>query len=491
MEYEAVIGLETHVQLKTQSKMWCGCPNAFGAEPNTQVCPVCLGMPGVLPVANEEALRLTVLTGYLLNCEIPGFAKFDRKNYFYPDSAKNYQVTQYDRPSTQKGWMEFEFAGAAATHAEQGGLARVRITRAHLEEDVGKNVHFDRHSGVDFNRAGVPLLEIVSEPDLTSADMAYSYLRALTDILVRGGISDCDLEKGMVRCDVNISVRPRGETALGAKIELKNLNSFSAVRRAIEYEVPRQIEAVRRGESLRQETRRWDDEAGITEPMRSKEDAHDYRYFPEPDLMPFCPTEPWLEQVRARIPELPLARKQRLMRDYGLPAGDAAVLTDNLPLGRFFESAAREVRNPKAIANWVINNLPSQLASQGGTLETLRFGPEEIRELVTLVESGRISSKIAQDVFAEMFASGGRPEAIVSARGWAQVSDSGEIERLADEVIAAHPGPAGDFRAGKVAALNFLKGQLMKLSRGKANPTLAGEVLERKLRGIANSDSNP
>jgi len=489
MEYEAVIGLETHVQLKTQSKMWCGCPNAFGADPNTQVCPVCLGMPGVLPVANEEALRLTVLTGYLLNCEIPGFAKFDRKNYFYPDSAKNYQVTQYDRPSTQKGWMEFEFAGATGT--EHGGLARVRITRAHLEEDVGKNVHFDRHSGVDFNRAGVPLLEIVSEPDLTSADMAYSYLRALTDILVRGGISDCDLEKGMVRCDVNISVRPRGETGLGAKIELKNLNSFSAVRRAIEYEVPRQIEAVRRGESLRQETRRWDDEAGISEPMRSKENAHDYRYFPEPDLMPFCPTEEWLQQVRARIPELPLARKQRLMRDYGLPAGDAEVLTDNLPLGRFFESAAKDFKNPKAVANWVINNLPSQLASQGGTLETLRFGPEGIRELVTLVESGRISSKIAQDVFVEMFATGGRPEAIVSARGWAQVSDTGEIERLAEEVIAAHPGPAGDFRAGKVAALNFLKGQLMKLSRGKANPTLAGEVLERKLTGIANSDSIP
>lgn len=235
MEYEPVIGLETHVQLKTRSKMWCGCPNAFGADPNTNVCPVCLGMPGVLPVANEEALRLTVLTGLLLNCEIPGFAKFDRKNYFYPDSAKNYQVTQYDRPSTQKGWMEFEFAPG---DGDPGRLARVRITRAHLEEDVGKNSHFERHSGVDFNRAGVPLLEIVSEPDLTSADMAYAYLRALTDILVRGGISDCDLEKGMVRCDVNISVRPKGALELGAKIELKNLNSFSAVRRAIEYEVP-------------------------------------------------------------------------------------------------------------------------------------------------------------------------------------------------------------------------------------------------------------
>src|SRR5262245_58182701 len=240
MEYEAVIGLETHVQLKTKSKMWCGCANEFGAEPNTHVCPICLGMPGVLPVANEEALRLTVLTGLLLNCEISRFAKFDRKSYFYPDSAKNYQVTQYDRPSSRHGWVEFEFSGSGGNGA--GGLARVRITRAHLEEDVGKNIHFDRHSGVDFNRAGVPLLEIVSEPDLTSADMAYAYLRALTDILVRGNVSDCDLEKGMVRCDVNVSVRPRGEAKLGAKIEIKNMNSFSGVRRALEFEIPRQIE---------------------------------------------------------------------------------------------------------------------------------------------------------------------------------------------------------------------------------------------------------
>lgn len=487
MEYEPVIGLETHVQLKTRSKMWCGCPNAFGADPNTQVCPVCLGMPGVLPVANEEALRLTVLTGYLLNCEIPGYAKFDRKNYFYPDSAKNYQVTQYDRPSTQHGWVEFEF-GEGPGGAP--GLCRVRITRAHLEEDVGKNNHFDRHSGVDFNRAGVPLLEIVSEPDLTGPDMAYAYLRALTDILVRGGVSDCDLEKGMVRCDVNISVRPRGESRLGAKIELKNLNSFSAVRRAIEFESARQIEALGRGETLRQETRRWDDDAGITEPMRSKEDAHDYRYFPEPDLMPFRPTEAWLAEVRTRIPELPLARKQRLMRDYGLPAGDAAVLSDHLELGRFFEEAARGMVHPKAVANWVINNLPAQLAARGLTLDTLPFGPEALRELVALVDSGAISSKIAQDVLSEMAGGAGRPEAIVAARGWAQVSDTGAIEGLADQVIAAHPGPAADFQAGKAAALNFLKGQLMKLSRGKANPALAGEVLERKLRAVAKSDAS-
>ncbi len=477
MEYEAIIGLETHVQLKTKSKMWCGCANAFGSDPNTNVCPVCLGMPGVLPVANAEALKLTVLTGYLLNGEIPRFAKFDRKNYFYPDSAKNYQVTQYDKPSTLGGWLEFEFKGAPT------GFARVRITRAHLEEDVGKSTHFDRHSGVDFNRAGVPLLEIVSEPDLTSSDMAYEYLNALKDVLIRGGVSDCDMEKGMVRCDVNVSVRLKGETKLGAKIEIKNMNSFSGVRRALDYEIPRQIEAVKRGETLRQETRRWDDMAGITEPMRSKEDAHDYRYFPEPDLMPFCPTDEWLTEVKARVVELPLQRKLRLIREFGLPPGDAQVLSDNLELGRFFETAAKDFKNPKAIANWIINNLAAKLAESFAEVGDLKFPPAALRELVELVESRKISSNQAQVVFAELFANGGTPSAIVEANGLAQVSDTGAIEQLADEVIAANPGPAADFRAGKVAALNFLKGQLMKLSKGKANPAVAGEVLERKLRG--------
>ncbi len=473
MEYEAVIGLETHVQLKTKSKMWCGCANTFGSEPNTNVCPICLGMPGVLPVANAEALRLTVLTGYLLNCEIPRFAKFDRKNYFYPDSAKNYQVTQYDRPSTANGWVEFEF---------EGQLAKVRITRAHLEEDVGKNNHFDRHSGVDFNRGGVPLLEIVSEPDLRGPEHAYAYLRALTDILVRGGISDCDMEKGMVRCDVNVSVRPKGEERLGAKIEIKNMNSFSGVRAALEYEIPRQIAAVNRGEVLRQETRRWDDIGGITETMRSKEDAHDYRYFPEPDLMPFCPAEEWLAEIRASVPELPLQRKLRLMRDFALPAGDAQVLTDNLPLGHFFESAAAGGKNPKAVANWVINSLAAKLAESGTGLDGLKFGPDALRELVELVDAGRISNQIGQTVFAELFAHGGRPAAIVEQRGLAQVSDAGAIEALCDQAIAANPAAAADFRAGKVAALNSLKGQVMKLSKGKANPALVGELLERKLK---------
>src|SRR5688572_19335645 len=323
VEWEAVIGLEAHVQLKTKSKMWCGCANAFGAPPNTQVCPVCLGLPGVLPVANEEALRLTVLTGYLLNCGIPPAANFDRKNYFYPDAPKNYQITQYAQPSTRNGHIDFEFAGARA---------RVRITRAHLEEDVGKNFHFERNSGVDFNRAGVPLLEIVSEPDLRSADMAYTYLNALKDILIYGGVSDCDMEKGMVRCDVNVSVRPKGEKELGKKIEIKNMNSFSGVRRALEYEIPRQIGVLKSGGQLFQETRCWDDVSGITETMRSKEQAHDYRYFPEPDLMPFEPGVDWLKSVANRVVELPLARKQRFCSTYQLPSSDAETFVNDVPL---------------------------------------------------------------------------------------------------------------------------------------------------------------
>jgi len=328
----------------------------------------------------------------------------------------------------------------------------------------------------------VPLLEIVSEPDLNGPDMAYAYLRALTDVLYRGGISDCDLEKGMVRCDVNVSVRPKGATKLGAKIEIKNMNSFSGVRRALEYEIPRQIEAVKRGETLRQETRRWDDLAGITEPMRSKEDAHDYRYFPEPDLMPLAPTDEWLASVRAQVVELPLARKRRFLREYGLPDGDAEIFRDNLPLAGFFEQAVQGASQPKAIANWVINNLQARLSESGTTVDDVRIRPEQVRELVGLVEGGSISSKIAQDVFAEMFTTGDSPKAIVERNGWSQVSDVGALEALCDQAIAANPGPAADFRAGKAAALNALKGQVMKLSKGKANPALAGEILERKLR---------
>src|SRR3954470_892850 len=473
MEYETVIGLETHVQLKTKSKMWCGCANEFGASPNTNVCPVCLGMPGVLPVANEEALRLTVLTGFLLNCSVPNYAKFDRKNYFYPDAPKNYQITQYDKPSTMNGYVEFEM---------EGRIEKVRITRAHLEEDVGKNFHFERNSGVDFNRAGVPLLEIVSEPDITSSDMAYAYLNGLKDILIYGGISDADMEKGMVRCDVNISVRPKGETKLGAKIEIKNMNSFSGVRRALEYEIPRQIAAVKRGEKLAQETRRWDDISSITETMRSKEQAHDYRYFPEPDLMPFKPDDDWIASVKARAVELPLARKRRFIETYQLPASDAQTFVDDVPLGDYFESIARAAKNPKALANWVINNLRAKLTESGITLAEVKFDPMHLLELIALVDEKTISTSIAQTVFAEMFASGESPRAIVQAKGLAQVTDTGAIEKFCDEAIAANPKSVADYKSGKIAALNALKGQVMKLSKGKANPNLAGEILERKLK---------
>src|SRR6266478_909234 len=473
MDYEAVIGLETHVQLKTRSKMWCGCANAFGASPNTNVCPVCLGLPGVLPVANDEALRLTALTGLLLNCSIPPYAKFDRKNYFYPDMPKNYQITQYDKPSTVNGYVDFEFGG---------GMAQVRITRAHLEEDVGKNFHFERNSGVDFNRAGVPLMEIVSEPDITGADMAYEYLNALKEILVYGGVSDCDMEKGMVRCDVNVSIRPKGQTELGAKIEIKNMNTFSGVRKALEYEIPRQTEVLKRGGKLIQSTRRWNDVAGITEEMRTKEHAHDYRYFPEPDLMPLQPTEAWLEEVSRRVVELPLARKQRFMRDYQLPAPDAQTFVWDVPLGTYFESIAKKAKNPKSVANWVINNLRAKMTEAHTTLEDLKFKPAAIPDLIELVDGGKISTRIAQEVFAEMFASGTAPGEIVAQKGLGQVSDTGAIEKFCDEAIAANPGPAADYKAGKAAALNFLKGQVMKLSKGKANPAVVGEILERKLK---------
>lgn len=473
MDYEAVIGLETHVQLRTKSKMWCGCPNTFGESPNTQVCPVCLGMPGVMPVPNEEALKLTVLTGLLLHSGIPSRAKFDRKNYFYPDMPKNYQITQYDMPSTSGGHLDFEVGGE---------VVRVRITRAHLEEDVGKSFHFDRFSGVDFNRAGVPLLEIVSEPDLRSSEMAYEYLNALKELLLQGGVSDCDMEKGMVRCDVNVSIRPRGSSGLGAKIEIKNMNTFSGVRRALDYEIARQIEVMREGGALRQETRRWDDVSGMTEVMRTKEEAHDYRYFPEPDLMPMEPSEAWIAEVRGRMVERPFDRKQRLMRDYQLPAGDAETLKSDVVLSDYFEQAARLAKNPKLVANWVINNLRAKLAEAGAGLGDLRFTPEHLVELVGLVEAGKINSRVAQDVFSEMYSSGESPASIVDRKGLVQVSDQGELEKVCLEVIGANPKSADDFRAGKAAALNFLKGQVMRLTKGRANPAVVGELLEKLLQ---------
>jgi aspartyl-tRNA(Asn)/glutamyl-tRNA(Gln) amidotransferase subunit B len=477
MEYEAVIGLETHVQLRTETKMWCSCRNEYGSDPNTNVCPVCLGFPGALPVANEKAMELTVLTGLLLNCRIPDRAQFERKNYFYPDSAKNYQITQLALPSTVDGFVEFEMGDE---------LRRVRINRAHLEEDVGKSFHFDGESGVDFNRGGVPLLEIVTEPDITSADMAYEYLTSLKAILEHGGISDCDMEKGMVRCDINVSVRPVGATTLGEKVEIKNMNSFSGVRRALLHEIPRQIEAVRRGEKIRQETRRWDDAAGITETMRTKEDAHDYRYFPCPDLMPFIVRPDWLESVKSRVVELPLARKRRLIEDYGISAGDADVFVNDVPLGQYFQDVVAEssTRNPKNVANWIVNTLRGAMTEKEVSLDGLKFSRRHFIDLLGLVESGKISRNAGLEVFNAMFETGAAPADIVDQKGLAQVSDSGALEAMCDEAIAANPRSVEDFRNGKAAALNFLKGQVMRLSKGKANPAVVGGILEKKIMSL-------
>ena len=483
MNYIATIGLEVHVQLRTRSKMFCGCPVEFGAQPNTHTCPICLGLPGALPVMNHKALKLTVLTGLMLGCEIAPICKFDRKNYFYPDQAKNYQISQYDLPLCARGAVTLH--GLAYPKDAQSSIAtpdkQVPLVRIHLEEDVAKSFHFETSTGIDFNRAGTPLMEIVTEPAIGSPEEAFAFLTALKQILIYGNVSDADMEKGQLRCDCNVSVRPESQEELGAKIEIKNMNSISGVRRALAFEIERQTAALRRGETLRQETRGWDDDAGQTFLMRTKESAHDYRYFPEPDLVP-VQSALLLEEVRRRLPELPQAKRARFVREYHVSDYDAGVLADDLELARYFEAAARGTQKPKGIANWVLNDLQSALATAGRTIDDCPIPPDALDELVELIDSGKISSKQGKDVFAEMFASGRSAATIVREKGIEQLSDTGAIEALCDQVIAGNPKPAADFRAGNAASLNFLKGQVMKLSKGKANPQLAGEILERKLR---------
>ena len=474
MNYVATIGLETHVQLRTRSKIFCGCSTAFGAEPNTHVCPVCLGLPGAMPVLNREAVRLTVISGLLLGCRINGSSKFDRKNYYYPDMPKNYQISQYDRPLCLGGAVEIRTGVGPKT---------VHLTRIHLEEDVAKNLHFDRSSGIDFNRAGTPLMEIVTEPDLSTADEAFEYLQALKQILLYGGVSDCNLEEGNVRCDLNVSVRPEGSPTLGVKVEIKNMNTFKGVHRALTYEIRRQIDVKLRGGSLVQETRRWDDEAGVTESMRTKEQAHDYRYFPEPDLMPVVLDGATIEAWRSTLPELPAARCGRFVRDYGLPEYDAGVLTADKALADFFESAAKASDNFKAVSNWIMTDVLRVLSERGVAIASLPLTAAALAGLVALVDRKIVNMPTAKEVFAELIDRGGDPAEIVKRRGLGQVSDAGAIEAFADQAIAANPGPAAEFRAGKAPALQFLIGQVMKLSRGKANPQLAAEVLRRRLGG--------
>jgi aspartyl-tRNA(Asn)/glutamyl-tRNA(Gln) amidotransferase subunit B len=477
------IGLEVHAQLRTRSKMFCSCPVEFGAPPNSHTCPTCLGLPGALPVVNAEALRLTVLTGLMLDCEIAPVSHFDRKNYFYPDMPKNYQITQYARPLCAKGRVPLH--DLAYPKDAQKNIAspdkKVALVRIHLEEDVARSFHLENSTGIDFNRAGTPLMEIVTEPEINSPEEAFAFLTALKQILTYGGVSYADMEKGQLRCDCNISVRPEDKSELGAKIEIKNMNSISGVRRALAYEVRRQTEALERGETLEQETRGWDDNAGKTFLMRTKEFAHDYRYFADPDLVPVR-TESLVSAARSRLPELPAAKRERFVKQYGVSAYDAGVLTNDLELASYFEAAAREARRPKPLANWVLNDMQSALANAERSIADCPVSPAALNELVDLVEAGTISGNQAKEVFAEMFASKKRAAAIVKEKGIEQLSDAGAIEALCDQVIAAHPKPVADFKGGHAASLNFLKGQVMKLSKGTANPGLVGEILERKLK---------
>ena len=481
-DYLTTIGLEVHVQLRTKTKMFCGCAVEFGAEPNIHTCPVCLGLPGALPVMNLEALKMTALTGLVFKCDIGSICKFDRKNYFYPDMPKNYQISQYDLPLCQNGEVplsDLAYPKDAQKTIQNPGK-RIGLIRIHLEEDVAKSFHFESTSGIDFNRAGTPLMEIVSQPDIESPEEAFAYLTSLKQALIYGGVSDADMEKGQLRCDCNVSVRPKGQTELGAKIELKNLNSISGVRRALAYEVERQIEVLERGERLQQETRRWDDDLGETQMMRTKESAHDYRYFPDPDLLPVR-TEVFLDEVRLSLPELPWEKRERFVAQYGISSYDAGVLANDLALARYFELAAKNSRKPKTVANYVLNDLLSALASAGRTIDDCPIPPEHLDALAALVDSGQINSKQAKEVFSEMFATGKAPAVIAAEKGLRQESDRGAIEAICQEVIAANPKSVEAFRAGRGAAINFLKGQVMKLSKGKANPNLVGEILEKLL----------
>lgn len=480
-QYEVVIGLEVHVELKTKTKIFCSCPTAFGGEPNTHVCPVCLGLPGTLPVLNEKVLEYAVKTGLALNCHIAEYSKFDRKNYFYPDMTKAFQTSQFDLPIAEHGYMDIEVGGETK---------RIGITRIHMEEDAGKLVHqgatITTSSGsmADYNRAGVPLIEIVSEPDLRSAEEVKAYLEMLKAIIEYIGVSDARMEQGSLRCDVNISLRPWGQEAFGTRAEIKNLNSFRSVERAIHYEIQRQADILDEGGVVIQETRTWDEGKGQTFGMRSKEDSNDYRYFPEPDLPPIVVDRDWVQALKDNLPELPAAKKARLMAEDGLPAYDASIITASKAAADFYDGVRAHYDDAKKISNWIMGDLLAQVNALGIDLAEIKIQPVQLANLLKLQDEGTISGKIAKEVFTEMFATGKDPESIIKEKGLVQISDEGALGAVLDEVLANNPKSIEDYKAGRKQAMGFLVGQVMKATKGQANPALVNKLLAEKLESL-------
>jgi len=476
MKYEPVIGLEVHVQLSTKTKIFCGCSTNFGASPNSQTCPVCLGLPGVLPVLNKDVVQCAIKTALATNCNVVEKCIFHRKNYFYPDLPKGYQVSQYDIPIGENGWIQIKL---------DEKLRKIRITRVHMEEDAGKLIHSgnpkDSRSRVDLNRAGVPLLEIVSEPDISSPAEAYQYLVSLKQILEYLEISDCNMEEGSLRCDANISIRPVGESVLGTRTELKNMNSFKGVEKALEYEIIRQKNLLGKGGKVNQETRLWNVALNRTELMRSKEEAHDYRYFPEPDLVNIIVDEEWVSKVKQSFPELPQARRDRLKNEYGLSDYDVEVITMDKKIADYFEESSKHFVNYKMLANWITGDILAVLKDKKININNFNVSPKQLGELLGLIENGTVSGKIAKEVFQDMVCTGQDAKQVVSERGLVQISDEEELFPIIDKIIKQNPKPASDFRAGKQNALGFLVGQIMRETKGKANPQLVNKMLKAKL----------
>ncbi|MEP0882164.1 Asp-tRNA(Asn)/Glu-tRNA(Gln) amidotransferase subunit GatB [Trichocoleus sp. ST-U3] len=483
-QYEAVIGLETHCQLSTETKIFCNCSTEFGATPNQNVCPVCMGMPGVLPVLNQKVLEYAVKAGLALNCAIAPYSKFDRKQYFYPDLPKNYQVSQYDLPIAEHGWLEIELTDADGNPIRK----KIGITRLHMEEDAGKLVHAgsERLSGstyslVDYNRTGIPLVEIVSEPDIRSGVEAAEYAQELRRIVRYLGVSDGNMQEGSLRCDVNISVRPVGQKEFGTKVEIKNMNSFNAIQRAIEYEIDRQIEAIQSGERIIQETRLWEEGSQRTVSMRKKEGSSDYRYFPEPDLTPIQVSAEQLSKWKSELPELPAQKRHRYESELGLSAYDARVLTDDRSVSEYFEAAVSAKANPKQAANWVMGDISAYLNTAKLNIAEIALKPQILAELISLIEDGTISGKIAKEILPELLSKGGSAKELVESKGVKQISDKGELEKIINEVIAANPKELEQYRSGKTKLLGFFVGQVMKQTGGQADPKLTNQMMAKKL----------